>query len=82
MAANGLEDLLEASNGIGIVDELDTIGPMAVITNACEDNNLRIQLLEYYKWQAAITLLIAITYFRIVKASIRKGSHFSGSIEF
>ena len=79
---NGLEDLLEASNGIGIVDELDTIGPLAVMSDACEDNNLRNQLLEYYEWQAAITLLIAVTYFRIVKASIRKGSHFSGSIEF
>ena len=32
MSMNGLEDLLEASNGIGIVEEIDTIGSMAAIT--------------------------------------------------
>ena len=48
---------------------------------ACEDNNLRTQLLEYYKWQVVVTLLIGVTYFRILKASIIKGTHYSG-IEF
>ena len=61
------------------MEELDKFG--ALNLQACEDNNLRTQLLEYYKWQVVVTLLIGVTYFRILKASIIKGTHYSG-IEF
>ena len=83
---NGFADFVEASietsaetSSLGIMDELPSLGAMNLVH--CEDSNLRTQLLEYYKWQVIVTLLVGVTYFRILKASIIKGTHYSG-IEF
>ena len=57
LGLNGFADFVEASvevqteqptSHIEFVDELDKFG--ALNLQSCEDNNLRTQLLEYYKW--------------------------------
>ena len=55
------------------------------LSDYCEDSILSTQLMEYYKWQMLVALLMTVTYYRIVKASLGKSTQlhqFNGQFEF